>query len=423
VFIIPSEQRFSESSVDQMGGDTNNLSRQLKTVDVNGGGTSKGWQAFQVIFWTWLSLATLIGNGLVLACVIMKKRRNSSTFKFYGSLALGDLLVGIFCAPVLLAVSFRQQWNMGDPLCQAYSTVISTSLNVSIMTLFLISLDRLNAVSKPFHYRAKETFTQKWTIWLILFAWAHSIFWAAAPLVGWGEIIKDDVTNSCKPNWAAEGLKNKLYTMGLAGFAFAIPVLSMIVVYAIIYYRSKVSSRFMKNRAHSTVSEDTARQKQQSAILRTVLVVVGMFALCWLPYTIATTFKLFFHKAPSSWLVHLGIMLAAANSSVNPVIYSAFDKTMRDEFKRICQICRRKRETVDDLDGGRSRRTSSNLATYNNTVTKISNETINKILKEGNFTESPATQRKDTISTGDINDSFVEDIAEKMEKSGRETWV
>ena len=94
VFIIPSEQRFSESSVDQMGGDTNNLSRQLKTVDVNGGGTSKGWQAFQVIFWTWLSLATLIGNGLVLACVMMKKRRNSSTFKFYGSLALGDLLVG-----------------------------------------------------------------------------------------------------------------------------------------------------------------------------------------------------------------------------------------------------------------------------------------------------------------------------------------
>lgn len=291
------------------------------------------------------------------------------------------------------------------------------------MTLFLISLDRLNAVSKPFHYRAKETFTQKWTIWLILFAWVHSIFWAAAPLVGWGEIIKDDVTNSCKPNWAAEGLKNKLYTMGLAGFAFAIPVLSMIVVYAIIYYRSKVSSRFMKNRAHNTVSEDTARQKQQSAILRTVLVVVGMFALCWLPYTIATTFKLFFHKAPPSWLVHLGIMLAAANSSVNPVIYSAFDKTMRDEFKRICQICWRKRETVDDLDGGRSRRTSSNLATYNNTVTKISNETINKILKEGNFTESPATQRKDTIGSGDIKDSFVEDIAEKMEKSGRETWV
>lgn len=312
---------------------------------------------------------------------------------------------------------------MGDSLCYTYSTVISVSLNVSIMTLFLISLDRLNAVSKPFHYRAKETFTQKWTTWLILFAWVHSIFWAAAPLVGWGEIIKDPVTNSCKPNWAAEGLRNTLYTMGLAGFAFAIPVLSMIVVYAVIYYRSKVSSRFMKNRSQSTVLEDTTRQKQQSAILRTVLVVVGVFAFCWLPYTIATTFKLFFHKAPPSWLVHLGLMLATSNSSVNPTIYSAFDKSMRDEFKKICRICRRKGEIGDDVDGARSRRTSSNLATFNNTITRVSNETVNKIIKEGALAESPGVPRKETISSDNMIDVFVKDIEQKMEKSGRETWV
>lgn len=55
---------------------------------------SKGWQAFQLIFWTCLSMATLIGNGLVLSCVVMKQRRSSSTIKFYGSLSLGDLLVG-----------------------------------------------------------------------------------------------------------------------------------------------------------------------------------------------------------------------------------------------------------------------------------------------------------------------------------------
>ena len=326
---------------------------------------------------------------------------------------------GIFCAPVLLAVAFRQQWIMGDALCCAYSTLLSTSVNVSIMTLFLISLDRLNAVSKPFDYRAKEAFTQKWAIWLILFAWVHSIFWAAAPLVGWGEIIKDDVTNSCKPNWEAKGLKNTLYTMGLAGFAFAIPVLSMIVVYAIIYYRSKVSARFMKNRP--SVPEDPVRRKQQSAILRTVLIVIGMFALCWVPYTITTTFKLFFRTAPPPWLVHLGLMLATANSAVNPAIYSAFDKSMRDEFKRVYQICRRKHGTADELDGARSRRTSSNLATYNNTVIKLSNETVNKIIKE-----SPGLLRKNTFSDSEnamITDMFVENIAEKMEKSGKETWV
>ena len=85
-----------------------------------------------------------------------------------------------------------------------------------------------------------------------------------------------------------------------------------------------------------------------------------------------------------------------------------------------------KREITDDLDGTRSRRTSSNLATLNNTVTRISNETINKIIKEGLFTESPALPRKKTMIMNNddkVIDMFVEDIAKKMETSGRETWV
>lgn len=336
---------------------------------------------------------------------------------------------GVFGAPLLLVVACRQQWNMGYALCRAYTTTVSLSLNVSIITLFLISLDRLNAVSRPFQYRAKETYTQKWTMWLILFAWLHSIFWAAAPLVGWGEIIVDDVTNTCKPNWAAEGLKNTLYSMGLAAFAFAVPVLSMMVVYAIIYYRSKVSSRFLKNRSQSNVDQDNQiiRQKQQSAILRTVLVVVGVFAFCWLPYTISTTFKLFFHESPPSWLVHLGFMLAASNSCANPAIYSAFDKGMRDEFKRLCLICRGKRGNSEE-DGVRSRRSSSNLAAYNNTVTvRISNEAVNKIIakevQQMNGSAVPVRREPMSKSYDNMVELFVKDIAQKLQTHARETWV
>ena len=79
--------------MDETENNTNNFSGQGETVDTNAS-MPKGWQAFQIIFWTWLSAASVIGNGLVLVCVLLKKRRNSSTFKFYGSLALGDLLVG-----------------------------------------------------------------------------------------------------------------------------------------------------------------------------------------------------------------------------------------------------------------------------------------------------------------------------------------
>ncbi|PFX19030.1 muscarinic acetylcholine receptor M5-like [Stylophora pistillata] len=402
-----------------------NVTGQIMTTRSNEP-ASKGWQAFQVIFWTWLTVATVIGNSLVLLCIALKKRRNSSMFKFYGSLALGDLIVGIFCAPLLLAAACHRQWNMGNTLCYAYTTVLSLSVNVSIMTLFLISLDRLNSVSRPFQYRAKETFTQQWAVWLILFTWFHSIFWAAAPLLGWGEIIKDKITNSCKPNWSAKGLKNVTYSMGLAAFPFAIPVLSMIVMYIMIYRRSKVSNRFIRDRSQTLADEEKKRRKQQNAILRTVLVVVGMFVLCWLPYTISTTFKLFFRAFPPMWLVHLGLMLATANSAVNPAIYSAFDRSMRDEFKRILLICRKKRDPLEE-DGVRSRRTSSNLATWNNTITRVSDEAVNKIIsgkdaKEMNGNNLPGKQTM-TNSYNNMIELFVKDIAQKGHYPTRETWV
>ena len=323
--------------------------------------------------------------------------------------------LGIFCAPLLLVAACRQQWNMGYELCYAFSAVISTSLNVSIMTLFLISLDRLYAVSKPFHYRAQETFTQKWTYWLIGLAWLHSVFWATAPVVGWGEIIKEEITHTCKPNWSAVGLKNRLYSMGLAGFTFAFPVLSMIFIYVIIYYRSKVSGRFMRSLAESSSLEEKARQKQQNAILRTVLVIVGAFVLCWLPYTVSTTFRLFLKSVPPAWLVHLGLMLASSNSFVNPAIYSAFDKGMRDEFKSLCRFWAAKRGYAED--GVRSRRSSSNLARIN-TVAKISNETLNRIIRQGN-----ASRTTTPSGSTDNIDTFAKNIEFTMDIGAKETWV
>lgn len=83
-------------------------------------------------------------------------------------------------------------------------------------------------------------------MWFIFFVWLYFIFWVVVFLVGWGEIVKDDIINICKFNWVVEGFKNILYFMGLVVFVFVVLVLLMIVVYVIIYYCFKVSSRFMK---------------------------------------------------------------------------------------------------------------------------------------------------------------------------------
>lgn len=120
-------------------------------------------------------------------------------------------------------------------------------------------------------------------------------------------------------------------------------------------------------------------------------------------------------------------MLATSNSCVNPAIYSAFDKGMRDEFKRLCLLCRGKRG-ISEEDGVRSRRSSSNLATYNSTVAvRISNEAVNKIIakggKEMNGKAAPVTRETMSKSYDNMVELFVKDIAQKLQTHTRETWV
>lgn len=72
-----------------------NDSTEFAAIDSNWQ-TSVGWLVFGIVFWCWLIVTAVIGNVLVLLCVLRTKRLHTSTYVFYGSLAVADLLVGEF---------------------------------------------------------------------------------------------------------------------------------------------------------------------------------------------------------------------------------------------------------------------------------------------------------------------------------------
>ena len=309
-------------------------------------------------------------------CVLRKALKPWRVTEVTQSLTFSSCIPGAFCAPLLLTVPLYQSWVLGDGLCHAFSVGISTSLNASLATLCLISLDRLNAVTKPFEYRGRVTYTQRWRKRLALFVWVHSVFWASAPLFGWGEIVKDTVTHSCKPNWSPKEFKDKTYSYGLAVFAFTIPAVVMVIVYCVIYWRSKQSGKWMRERSRSTAAEEVARQKHQRGILRTVLAIIGAFTLCWITYTVATTFKLFARTDPPGWLINFGLMLALMNSAINPGIYAALDKDIKKQFRKLLRCCKRKHT---DLDGPPSRKTSAASLTLQ-AIAKVDNVELKNAL-------------------------------------------
>ncbi|XP_020917377.1 rhodopsin, GQ-coupled-like [Exaiptasia diaphana] len=183
---------------------------------------------------------------------------------------------------------------------------------------------------------------------LIVLGWVHSVFWPVAPLLGWGEIVMDPMTNTCRPNFGGKGVVSKTYAMVMSFFSFVIPTVVMIGCYCQIFRVARNQVKLInKNSIETRQNGGSHRNKaNESKALKTVLLVLGAFVLAWLPYTIISTGKLVtrWNIGPTSANAVLTITLI--NGSINPFIYSLRDKRFKGGFKKI--ICSCGKNLVED---------------------------------------------------------------------------
>lgn len=78
-------------------------------------------------------------------------------------------------------------------------------------------------------------------------------------------------------------------------------------------------------------------QKEVSAA-KSLAIIVGLFALCWLPLHILNCLTFFypaFKASKPEWSMHLTIILSHTNSVVNPIIYAYRIRDFRYTFRKI----------------------------------------------------------------------------------------
>lgn len=181
--------------------------------------------------------------------------------------------------------------------------------------------------------------TQKKTKMLIVFIWLHSIFWASCPLWNWGETLYDVTTHTCRPSFAAEETAGKVYGIMLAIFGFAIPVIITIYSYVRMFrvadeQSRKIAKDFSISHNSSTDGGSDSRSNPTPArdkkAHKTILIIIGAFLFCWLPYTFGTSWKILTGQTLAPyWLANLGLTLALTNSSINPIVYTIRDRRFR----------------------------------------------------------------------------------------------
>ena len=201
----------------------------------------------------------------------------------------------------------------------------------------------LIAIILPSRYQTILTTIR--SVVLLLLGWVHSIFWAFAPQFGWGEVVYQPKTSTCRPNWGAKGLANRVYTLGLALLPFGAPVICMIYCYCRIFFVARYHVREIKKNSVNTPGSNTIGQRaMETKAMKTLLIVLGAFVVSWLPYTVLSMAKMISKGSLefSSSILNAVLTITLLNGCVNPVIYAIRDKRFCKGMKRVlCPLARK----------------------------------------------------------------------------------
>lgn len=165
-------------------------------------------------------------------------------------------------------------------------------------------------------------------------------------MLGWHKCSSDSqgqnssVDNSCSNNKVAclfESVVTMEYMVYYNFFACVlVPLLLMFGIYLKIFMAARRQLKQMENNMVHGERSCSILQKEVHAA-KSLAIIVGLFAVCWLPLHIINCVILFCPlcmRAPP-YVMYLAIILSHANSVVNPLIYAYRIREFRHTFRKI----------------------------------------------------------------------------------------
>uniref|UniRef100_A0A3Q2XSA4 Neuromedin B receptor n=1 Tax=Hippocampus comes TaxID=109280 RepID=A0A3Q2XSA4_HIPCM len=283
-------------------------------------------------------LVGALGNGTLLKILASAGAMRSAPNIFIGSLAAGDLLLLVTCVPADAFRFFSDRWMLGEAACKLLPAVQLTSVGVSVFTLTALSADRYKAIVKPMDMRTSSallwTCAKAGAIWLlsVLLAIPEAVFSQVVAMQG-GE---NGTFLNCVPYPLSERTHPKVHAAALFLVYFLLPLAVISVYYYHIARTLMRSARDMPGE----VSEHTKRQMEtRKRLAKTVLVLVALFAACWLPNHLLYLYRSFRYQRTDESLAHLLLTLLArilsfSSSCVNPLALYLLSDSFRRHFQR-----------------------------------------------------------------------------------------
>lgn len=120
--------------------------------------TSTFFQTIIYVMYSVVFVIALLGNGLVCFVVQTSPRMKTVTNYFIVNLAVGDILMTLFCVPFsFVSMLVLRYWPFGAVMCKVVNFSQAVSVLVSAYTLLAISIDRYMVIMHPLRPRLGKT--------------------------------------------------------------------------------------------------------------------------------------------------------------------------------------------------------------------------------------------------------------------------
>ncbi|XP_037679573.1 adenosine receptor A2a [Choloepus didactylus] len=288
-----------------------------------------------------IALLAVLGNVLVCWAVWLNSNLQNVTNYFVVSLAAADIAVGVLAIP--FAITISTGFCAACHGCLFIACFVLVLTQSSIFSLLAIAIDRYIAIRIPLRYNGLVTGARAKGV--IAVCWVLSFAIGLTPMLGWSSCGRrregSGGSQSCGEGLVAclfEDVVPMNYMVYFNFFACVlVPLLLMLAVYLRIFLAARRQLKQMETRPVPGERATRSTLQKEVHAAKSLAIIVGLFALCWLPLHIVNCFTFFCPECPHAppWLMYLAIILSHTNSVVNPLIYAYRIREFRHTFRKI----------------------------------------------------------------------------------------
>ena len=285
----------------------------------------------------------LVGNALGLYIICWKCGMKAVTHLLIGNLACSNLLVTFIVMPMSIFFLYNKHgWHAGTAgavTCKLSQYLFLFPIATSILTILVVSIDRFFAVFYPLKakvFRRPKIMTG--TIWIC------SAILMSPTLAIYKVISLPDGKWLCVSYFGQDShradIVSKVYYSLIFVLLYLLPLLVIAVLYALICY--KLYHRQVPGLSR-TQNYRQAVEKSKRKVVKVLIMIVVVFALCWFPaHTLHyyVTFRSEIYPRLPAYLFPLLLWISHTNSAIEPCLYMLLSQNFRREFRQVINHCR-----------------------------------------------------------------------------------